>query len=80
MKARAAAATISPRLSLAAGDAAGTVLDRARAALAQDGFDVDYFTLVDGPSLEPLDRLQPNARLITAARLGTVRLLDNMAA
>ena len=66
--------------ALAAGDAAGTVLDRARAALAQDGFDVDYFTLVDGPSLEPLDRLQPNARLITAARLGTVRLLDNMAA
>ena len=66
--------------ALAGGEAAEAVLARARAALAQHGFDVDYFTLVDGPSLEPLDRLQPNARLITAARLGTVRLLDNMAA
>ena len=66
--------------ALAAGEPAETVLAQACAALTQTDFDVDYFTLVDGPSLEPLDRLQPNARLITAARLGTVRLLDNLAA
>jgi len=66
--------------ALAAGEPAEAVLARARATLTQDGFGVDYFVLVDGPSLEPLDPLQPNARLITAARLGTVRLLDNVAA
>ncbi len=66
--------------ALAAGEPAGAVLARACATLAQDGFGVDYFALVDGPSLEPLDQLRPYARLITAARLGTVRLLDNMAA
>lgn len=66
--------------ALSAGEPAAAVLDRARARLAQDGFVVDYFALVDGPSLQPLKQLRPNARLITAARLGTVRLLDNIAA
>jgi len=66
--------------ALAAGEPADAVLARACAKLTQDGFAVDYFALVDGPSLEPLDSLQPNARLITTARLGTVRLLDNLAA
>ncbi len=66
--------------ALASGEPAEGVLAHARATLTQSGFEVDYFALVDGPSLEPLGRLRPNARLITAARLGTVRLLDNMAA
>ncbi len=46
--------------------------------LAAEGFELDYFALVDGPSLEPLAGAAPGARLIAAARLGAVRLIDNM--
>ena len=60
-------------------DADGPLADAVR-ALGEQGFDVDYFALVEGPSLAPIPRLSANARLITAARLGTVRLLDNIAA
>jgi pantoate--beta-alanine ligase len=66
--------------ALAAGTPAEAALAGARAKLKQDGFDVDYFSLVDGPSLQPLEQLCRNARLIAAARLGTVRLLDNVPA
>ncbi len=60
-------------------DADLPLLDAVR-SLGEQGFDVDYFALVEGPSLAPIPRLSANARLITAARLGTVRLLDNIAA
>jgi len=65
--------------ALAAGAAASDVLTKARAALSADGFGVDYFALVDGPSLRAIDRTVPGARLVAAARLGPVRLLDNCA-
>jgi pantoate--beta-alanine ligase len=48
--------------------------------LRDAGFAPDYVALVDGPTLAPLDRMQPGGRLIAAARLGTVRLLDNISA
>ena len=53
-------------------------LRSARSALTQAGFDVDYYELVDGPSLVPIDIPTTGTRLITAARLGPVRLLDNV--
>jgi pantoate--beta-alanine ligase len=56
------------------------VLTSARTALTQAGLAVDYLALVDGPTLAPIDTRQPDARLIVAARLGSVRLLDNIAA
>lgn len=62
---------------LRAGAPAGAVLAEARAALAGQGFSVDYCALVDGPSLVPLAAPSAGARLIAAARLGGVRLLDN---
>jgi len=43
------------------------------------GFAVDYVALVDGPSLRAIDRTTPGARLIAAAKLGPVRLIDNIA-
>jgi pantoate--beta-alanine ligase len=52
----------------------------ARTELARAGLKVDYLALVDGPGLAPIQALQPGARLIAAARLGSVRLLDNIAA
>jgi pantoate--beta-alanine ligase len=63
---------------LATGAPAEPALIRARAALAQAGFAVDYVALVDGPTLAPLDVSKPGARLIATARLGGVRLLDNV--
>jgi pantoate--beta-alanine ligase len=53
-------------------------LDDALDALEEAGFAVDYVALVDGPSLTPLDVPRAGARLIAAARLGGVRLLDNI--
>lgn len=51
-----------------------------RQRLTEAGFNVDYLALVDGPTLAPLDRAIPGARIIAAARLGAVRLIDNIAA
>lgn len=64
---------------LGSGNYAAELLARARGALERAGFSVDYFALVDGPSLEPLRVARPLARLIAAARLGSVRLIDNVA-
>jgi pantoate--beta-alanine ligase len=65
---------------LVGGLAAGDVLAGARASLERQGFAVDYFTLVDGPGLAPIEVAVPGSRLIAAARLGSVRLLDNVQA
>jgi pantoate--beta-alanine ligase len=53
---------------------------QARATLAAQGFGLDYLALVDGPTLEPIATARSGARLIMAARLGAVRLIDNIAA
>jgi pantoate--beta-alanine ligase len=66
--------------ALRAGGAPATVLADATASLTAQGFGVDYLALVDGPTLVPIDMLRTNARLIAAAKVGTVRLLDNIAA
>ncbi len=80
---------IAPRLflalnsiasALAAGARAEEPLAAARSELSGHGFVVDYLALVDGPSLQPLPAAQPGARLVVAARLGSVRLIDNIQA
>ena len=71
--------TAVARQLAASGDAAGP-LAKARERLTHAGFDVEYFALVDGPTLVEIPRTAPGARLIAAARLGSVRLLDNVAA
>jgi pantoate--beta-alanine ligase len=55
-------------------------LSDATGQLEAAGFDVDYLALVDGPTLAAIERSRPGARLIAAAKLGSVRLLDNIAA
>jgi pantoate--beta-alanine ligase len=56
------------------------VLASAGAALEEAGFSTpDYVQLCDPDTLQPLDRLDRPARLLIAARLGTTRLLDNVA-
>jgi pantoate--beta-alanine ligase len=53
-------------------------LPTARASLAKAGFEIDYLAVVDGATMLPCDR-RAGARVIAAARLGSVRLLDNIA-
>lgn len=43
------------------------------------GFKMEYLTLVDADTLEPLAAFQPPARLVAAGYLGTTRLIDNVA-
>ena len=51
----------------------------AKAALGRAGFGpVDYFAYVDGNTFEPLEVKPPGGRLIAAASLGKVRLIDNV--
>lgn len=64
--------------SLAPGGPAAAPLDRARASLEAAGLFPDYLALVDATTLEPIEAARPPARLVAAARLGSVRLLDNV--
>ncbi len=67
--------------AITAGSALNTVLANARSAILTAGFaSVDYITLVDANTLEPLDEWRgETARLLVAARIGKTRLIDNMA-
>lgn len=66
--------------ALESGAEPASALAEGRAALRTAGFTaVDYLALVDPDSLEPVDSLSAPARLLAAARVGTTRLLDNMA-
>ncbi len=64
--------------TIARGDDAEAALEQARATLVAAGFDIDYVALADAETLgapEP-GRAQ---RLLAAARIGTTRLIDNIA-
>lgn len=63
---------------IGAGSAVESALAAARQALISGGMVPDYLALVHAESLEPIGMLQSPARLIAAARLGAVRLLDNL--
>ena len=69
----------STAVRIADGTPAEGPLDDARAALAHEGFEVVYLALVDAESLASISVRTPSARLIAAAKLGNVRLLDNIA-
>ncbi len=50
-----------------------------RGVLASPGVAIDYLAIVDGATLDPLTILTPGARLLVAAEVGGVRLIDNVA-
>jgi pantoate--beta-alanine ligase len=79
---------IAPRLyailsATAASCKNGQVIDAAltdaRRDLSEAGFSLDYLALVNGLTMAALPRMAAGARLIVAARLGSVRLIDNIA-
>jgi len=66
--------------AMAGGAPVRATLAQGSARLVAAGFAPDYLALVAADSLEPLDVLDCSGpmRLLAAARLGTVRLLDNI--
>jgi pantoate--beta-alanine ligase len=64
--------------TIASANDLGSALADGRRQLAEAGFAVDYLATVDGPTLSPLEHPRPGARIIAAARLGGVRLIDNI--
>jgi pantoate--beta-alanine ligase len=66
--------------ALRSGAEVAAELARARAALIAAGFEaVDYLDLCDGETLLWIDRMREPARLMAAAWVGGVRLIDNIA-
>ncbi|HEU0310547.1 MAG TPA: pantoate--beta-alanine ligase [Sphingomicrobium sp.] len=65
--------------AIAGGAPVGPLIDRCIDDLKEAGFGpVDYVAYVDGASLEPLECYRTGGRLIAAAFLGNVRLIDNI--
>lgn len=64
-----------------AGADVAAALAEAEACIEAAGFrHVDYVSLVDAATLEPLEKLDREGRLLAAAYLGTTRLIDNFPA
>jgi pantoate--beta-alanine ligase len=65
---------------IASGDAIAAALNEGRAALAQAGFVPDYLEARNAHTLAPVRSAKDGPlRLLVAARLGTTRLIDNIA-
>ncbi len=65
---------------LRAGDDAGTAMLAGSEMIKAAGFALDYFELRDAESLAPVRSFGDGpARILVAARLGTTRLIDNIA-
>ncbi len=54
------------------------VLAQARSRVRELGFSLEYLALVAGDTMRPASAVLSGTRLIAAARLGSVRLLDNI--
>ena len=68
------------RAAILSGTPVPEVLHEAHAALRNGGFSrIDYFTVVDAATLEPVDRPHGTMQLLAAAVIGTTRLIDNLA-
>ena len=73
------AALLSARADLRSSTGVASAQASARQQHQTHRFAIDYLALVDGQTLQPAAQPAPGTRLIAAAKLGTVRLLDNLA-
>jgi pantoate--beta-alanine ligase len=55
-----------------------SILQSARERLADGGFGVDYFELVDLPDMIEIAQPSEDSAIIAAAKLGSTRLIDNI--
>jgi len=78
-RARALPAALASARELAAGGerSATAIIAAARAAMAERGVSPEYVAVVDPVSFAPQAALTDEALLLIAARLGSVRLIDN---
>lgn len=65
--------------SVESGKEINCVREDSTSRLIGSGFDVEYLAVVDPESLEPVSTLCGTARALLAARLGSTRLIDNIA-
>jgi pantoate--beta-alanine ligase len=78
------AVALHAALRAAAGEVAGgeraadRVVDAARAAMASYAVDPEYLAVVDAHTFIPLDEIDRRALIAVAARVGDVRLIDNL--
>jgi pantoate--beta-alanine ligase len=68
----------SAATDIAAGAPPNATLEAAKQALIQSGLTPDYLALVHANTLDPLETFVHPGRIIAAARLGAIRLLDNV--
>jgi pantoate--beta-alanine ligase len=61
-----------------AGEPPQTVLESARNSFSGAGFRVEYYELIDRITFSSTELVNENSALITAVRLGTTRLIDNV--
>ncbi len=73
-----AALGAAARLAAEGETSARALLAAASAALEQPGVEAEYVALVDPESFDPVIELRAPALLAIAARVGAVRLIDNM--
>src|SRR5687768_770907 len=59
--------------------AISTVEKRSVTKLEKEGFDVDYFNVVNAHAMLPATKLEGDLRIVAAATIGGVRLIDNVA-
>ena len=52
--------------------------DEARAELAEAGVEPEYLAVVSPQTMEPVDRIEGDVLAVIAARIGAVRLIDNL--
>lgn len=65
--------------AIESGSDVGRALGEARRTVTGAGFAaIDYIALVDALSLDPIETLQGEMRLLAAAKIGRTRLIDNL--
>ncbi len=72
-------ALVSVRAAVAAGERSpDAATEAARGELAEAGVEPEYLTVVSAQTMEPVERIEGDVLVVIAARVGAVRLIDNL--